>query len=481
MVRKKKVMLIYPPGKSYQRGEERCQSNIEDSTSTTLRACNDLGYCAAELKAAGFKVMVKDYQNSDMRSFREDIMTFSPDVLFISTTSPTVKDDIDIINKVRTKNMVIILKGAVFFDASKDILKQLDLKNIDYLIGGESEFIIADLLRLHFAKKDVKDIPGIFYKKNGIMQKTGFDRWEDDLDTLHFPDRNEMDNQLYIRPDTGEMQATVTTSRGCPASCIYCLTPAISGKKIRKRSPENILKEMKECYFKHGIKNFFFRSDTFTMDKAWVHELCSLIISSGLHKKIEWVTNSRTKPIDLDTLRIMKKAGCWLVAFGIESGSEETLQRIRKGTTIKDNKRAIELAGKAGLKTYGFYMIGFPWESAKHLNNTKKLMFELDTDFVEMHIAIPYYGTQLYDIAKEYGVIDETVLGKDYFNSPTLGTKYLSMHYLMNYRKKTLMQYHTRPSYIRKRLKDIIRKPKIALGYTKHAFRLLRTCMKKQT
>ncbi|MFW5990713.1 MAG: B12-binding domain-containing radical SAM protein [Candidatus Nanoarchaeia archaeon] len=473
----KKVMLIYPPGEKFQRGEERCQANVEASTSTAVRACNDLGYCSAELKKAGHKVFLRDYQTEG--ASREDLETdfneFNPDVVFISTTNATIFDDIETINILKGKKQecVFILKGAMFFDIRKELLRKLPLENVDIIIGGEPEFIIADLIDSYFGNESLEHINGIFYKDKK-WNKTKFTEFECDLDKLEFPDRDAMKNELYTRPDTNEPMATIVTSRGCPASCIYCLTPFVSGKKVRRRSPGNIVNEIKECYEKHGIKNFFFRSDTFTLEREWVEKICDKIITEGLHKKISWVANSRTKPIEKSTLEIMKMAGCWLIAFGIESGSPETLEKIKKYTTVEDNKKAVRLAENAGLKTFGFYMIGFPWEHSKHLQETKRHMFELNTDFVEMHLAIPYTGTELYDIAKENGLISRPAWGMDYFSSPAVATKYLSREFIEKFRKRALLRYHLRPEYVYTRAFEAIKEPSKFKGYASHGIRLLK-------
>jgi radical SAM superfamily enzyme YgiQ (UPF0313 family) len=474
----KKVMLIYPPSNLYQRGEDRSQGNIEDATATTIRACNDLGYASSMLKKDDIDVFLKDYQteNLSLDNLINDFKKYTPRILFLSVTNATIFQDIEVINILKKidKNLVVILKGAIFFDADEELMEQLDLENIDYLIGGESDFIISDLIKSHFNHKKLDDIRGIIYKRNNQWIKTDFKTWEKDLDRLQFPDRDSMKNTLYIRPDTGEPQATITTSRGCPAACIYCLTPQISGKAIRLRTPHNIFEELKESYTKHGIKNFFFKSDTFTIDRKWVTELCEYIIDSELNGKIEWVANSRVKPLEKETLEIMKKAGCWLIAFGFESGSVETLKKIKKGATLEDNLNAARFAKEVGLKIFGFYLIGLPWEGMSHLQDTQKLIYDIDADFMEVHIATPYYGTELYEMVKEEGLIDETILGKDYFNSPTIGTKYLSIEEIEKFKKELILKYHLRPSYIGKKLIDSIYNLKILKNYFKFGTRLIK-------
>jgi len=480
-IQMKKVFLIYPAGELFQRGEDRCQSNVKSSTATSMRACNDLGYCAAVLRN-DYEIFLKDYQSENLTTdnLLNDLKEQKPDVVFISITNTTIFDDIKTVQKIKktVPDVCIILKGAIFYNPEEEMLSSLDLSQVDYLIGTEAECIIKKLLYAHFEdKSELQNIDGILYKENEKWIKTDFKCHFENLDELPFPARDLMNNSLYVRPDTGEMQATIATSRGCPSSCIFCLTPTITGRKLRLRSPQNIYEELLECYEKYGIKNFFFKSDTFTMDKKWTVELCKLIQCSKLQGKIQWVANSRVNPIDEETLSEMKKAGCWLVAFGFESGSEKSLEIMKKGATAEQNIEAARLAKKVGLRIFGFYLIGFPWENKDDLEKTKNLMFKIDADFIELHIATPFYGTKLYQIAKEEGLIDEDVLGKDYFNAPTIGTKYLSIKEIQDFRNRNILRYHLRFCYIFKKLISAVFKPKVIFNYFKYGIKMIKNIM----
>ena len=476
----KRIYLAYPPGPMYQRGEDRSQGNISQSAATVMRAPNDMGYAASTLLKMGYEVNFTDFQ-TEMKS-EQDMLTaledFRPDALLISITNSTINNDLELIDKVREKwpSLVLVVKGSLFWDAPGDVISQLNLDNVDYLIGGEIEFSAANLFKKHFENRldDLDTVPSIAYRQNGEWIKTRFGDFEKDFDDLPHPARHLINNQLYVRPDTGEAQATIVTSRGCPAACTYCLTPIISGKKTRFRSPESILKELRECYFDFGIKNFFFKSDTFTIDKVWVESVCNKINESELKGKIHWVANSRVRPLADGTLKLMKDAGCWLIAFGFESGSDTSLKLMRKGVKSIDNLRAARLAKEAGLKIYGFFLVGLPWEEHVHLTDTKKHIFEIDADFIELHIAVPYYGTELFNQAKKANVLDKTVIGKDYFNSPTLGTKFISMNEIVRFRKQILLSYHLRPSFILKKVFGAIGSPKILMNYVKFGFRLIK-------
>ncbi|KXK31915.1 MAG: hypothetical protein UZ01_00704 [Candidatus Brocadia sinica] len=291
-----------------------------------------------------------------------------------------------------------------------------------------------------------------------------------DLDKIPFPARDLMKNHLYVRPDTGEPQATIQTSRGCPSQCIFCLSPLISGMKLRERSVGNIIAELEECVNEYGIRNFFFRADTFTMNKKSVIELCKEIISRKLG--IAWVANSRVNTIDEERLAWMKKSGCWLVAFGIESGNDEIQKRIKKGTTRTQAREAVNLCRKLGIKTYGFYLIGFPWETKEMIMDTLQLAKELRCDFSEIHIAIPYEGTEFYKIAQDLGILTEKAVGHNYFSNPAIGTLHVSKEELIQMRKKALRSLYLSPRYIGRTLVHM-KSFREVKNYARYGLRLL--------
>lgn len=480
-----RIMLIYPPGDLFIRGEERCQANVEVTTATSMRACNDLGYCAAVLKNKGYHVYLKDYQtdNLDFQQVRCDMVAFSPDLVFISTTIGSIMSDLSFVANIKKyRKCSVVLKGAIFYDASDQVLQSLDLKNIDFLIGCEAETCIGQIADWALRSQgNIAQVSNIFYKNDSKeFIRTKFGIWEENIEDLPFPAREYMNNRLYVRPDTGEAMATIQISRGCPFSCIYCLSPIISGRKIRQRSAKNVMQEIEDCYKKHDIKIFFFKADNFTMNEKWVEELCNLILSSPLKGKIQFTANSRVAPLTLRTLQLMKSAGCFAIAFGFESGSEHTLKKIKKGTTVSQNIRAARWAKKTGLFVYGFFMIGFPWETKKHLEATKRHIFAVKPDFLEIFIAQPQYGTDLYCqcIRKKTLPYQGDVLGSDFYNACITGTQFLSLEYLMSFQNKTIRKYYFRPTYILARLRDCINNPKILLNYMRYGCRLLKMSLK---
>lgn len=478
-----RIMLLYPPGKAYQRSEDRAQCNLDDSAVATVHACNDIGYAAAVLKKRDYQVFLRDYQTekSGLDEVSADISQFQPDIIVISTTNATILDDIDFIAWIkRFHSCEFILKGAIFFNTPSDILETLDLKNVNYLIGGEIDTVIGDLVDCIAGNKgELKDIGSIFYKEDGVFKRTSFDKWCDDLDSVPFPARELMKNELYPRPDTGEPMATIQVARGCPSGCTYCLTPVISGRTVRKRSVDNIFTEIEECYYKFGIRNFFFKADTFTIDAQWAGELCDRIIESELCGKIEFTVNSRSKPLEKELLVKLKKAGCFMFAVGFESGSNETLKKIKKGTTREDNLRAAKLIKECKLPLLAYFMIGFPWETKQDITETLEFIFEVDADFIEVHIAMPYFGTELYSQCEQYNTIKSAAWGNDYFSPNTVGTQSVTVEEIQKLKNRYLLKFYLRPGYLLKRFCECVKNPIILLNYTKHGFKLLKSVFKR--
>ena len=482
---KKKVLLFYPPGALFQRGEDRCQQNIDDGSAQAMRACNDLGYAAAVLLQSGYQVKLQDYQTQGdtFEMLEKDMDEFDPDMIMMSITNTTIFDDIKVINRLCEKHHpIVVLKGALFFAPEQAMLDMIDFTNVDYLIGGEIDFCIGKIADYCF--KGIgkpEEINNILYKDaEGKMIPTRFHVWDDDLDAQPFPARQLMNNSLYIRPDTKETMATIQTARGCPSQCVFCLTPEISGKRVRFRSPQNVLEEMIECYEQFGIRNFFFKADTFTINPEWVKEMCELIIQSKLYGKIQFTANSRVRPLKKETLELMKKAGCFLVAFGFESGSDEMLQKMRKGATVEENRQAARWCKEVGLPFWGYFVIGFPWETKEDILLTKKLVLETDPDFIEVTIALPFYGTPMYETCKKEGLLAKSVLGSDFFHSSTKGTMHLTIDEVMKLRKDILLSFYLRPQYILRKVKECITQPSVFVQYVKYGLKLVVNLFKKQ-
>lgn len=472
-----KLMIIYPPGNAFQRGEERCQIDIESSVANSNRACNDLGYISAVLKNK-YNVTLKDYQveNLSVDDLLTDIKTLQPDVVFISTTNGSIFYDLKIVSEIKKtkQDTVIILKGALFFNPDKELFSETDFSSVDYFIGGEVEFIIDKLLTAHFENKSLlKDIEGIAYRDNGILHINFVKEFCDKLDSLPFPDRYSMKNDLYINPETNKPMSLITTAKGCCFSCSYCLSPVISGKKVRYRSAQSIFEEIKDCVTNHNITDFFFKSDTFTVNKENVLKLCELIKKENYQKKINWVATSRVDTLDEELIKEMKSAGCSLLAIGFESGSNKTLKETKKNTTTEQNIAATNLCKKYGIKILGYFLIGFPWEDEAILKETRRHIFDIDADYIEISVVVPFKGTPIFNELKENKDKNINILGSDSYNHICKNYAKLPIERLQKFRQQTLLQYYVRPKYIIKKITSV-KSFGVLLNYAKYGLRMIK-------
>lgn len=443
---KKKIeraFLIYPPTGLYMR-DDRCQAPVNGMTAQPMRAPLDLAYMAASLESVGVECKIKDYpaERQGWLNFEEDLPNFKPGMLIISVTTPTLLEDLMAANVAKKvlKDVLVVSKGAHYLTKDEEVLYKFG--DLDVIIRGESEITIAELAKTdNFTK-----VLGITYRENNNIFKTPDRPLLEDLDKLPFPARHLLNNNLYLTPDTKEPIAFIYTGRGCPHQCIFCAVPSVSGNRIKLRSPRNIVIEIEECVKKYNIRNFFFRADTFTWDENWVIEICQLIIEKKLC--IRWGTNSRVDTINENRLKWMKKAGCWIIGFGIESGNQASLKLMKKKIKLEDANNAILLCKRHKIRTYTLFMIGFPWDNKETIKDTFKFSRRLNSDYIDINIAYPLPGTELFELAKAENLFNEKdIYGCDYAK-PLIKTRYLTTEQLISLRRRGILFFYLRPRYI---------------------------------
>ncbi|NQT96042.1 MAG: radical SAM protein [Candidatus Omnitrophica bacterium] len=463
-----RVLLIYPPTGFYMR-DDRCQAPVEGMTAQPPRAPMDLAYMAAVLEKEAITCKIRDYPAEGLGwdQFEKDLKEFKPDMLIFSITTPTLQDDLHACIKAKSINpqILTVSKGAHYSEQDTEILKKC--VQLDIIIRGESEFAVRDIAKA----TDLSKVLGITFRKDSDIVRTPERPLLDDLDMLPFPARHLLDNSLYVTPDTKRPIAYIYTGRGCPYHCIYCAVDVVSGYKLKSRSPKSVVDEIEECIEKFGIRDFFFRADTFTMRKEWAIDICRMIIERGL--KIRWGTNSRVDTICKERLEWMKKAGCWIIGFGVESGNQAMLDKMKKNARIEDAINAVRLCKETGIKTYLLFMIGLPWDSKETVDDSIRFAKRLDGDFIDFNIAYPLPGTEFYKIAKENKLFIEDDLHRHDYSKPIVRTFHLSTEELINLRKKALRSFYLRPAYIIKTLSGI-RSFKEAISYCSSGMRFLK-------
>lgn len=441
---KKKIFLIYPPSPVLNR-EDRCQQPTKELLVIPPLPPTDLMYLASVAEKEGFEAKICDYsQGGDLV---EDLKEFKPDYLVVNVATPTLEHDLDALKIAKDilPNVVTIAKGAIFLTKSEDILKNHEA--LDIVIFGEAEDTLKEILQ------GVEKPLGIYYREDGQIKFSGVRPFIDNLDEIPFPARHLVDNTIYRRPDNNKVQAVVKVARGCPFHCFFCLATPVSGAKVRRRSVENIVEELKECVEKYNITNFVFWSDIFNLDKNWTMALCQAIIDSGL--KITWSANTRADTADDEMAKMMYKSGCRLVSIGVESGSQYMLEKMGKKITLDDVRRTVKTFKDAKIRIYNYFVIGLPWESEETVEETIRFAIELDSDFISFYTATPLPGSRFYKYAKEHDLFDKETSFENAYFYPAVNTHNLTRDRVFELHKSAIKRFYLRPLYILKMLTRI--------------------------
>ncbi|HLD58100.1 MAG TPA: radical SAM protein, partial [archaeon] len=351
--------------------------------------------------------------------------------------TPTAKKAFELADSLKKKGHKVVLGGphvAIFPEES--------LKHADKVIVGEGE----------------ESIPLIFDSSEKIL-KSGLVK---NLDSLEFPDWTGFPLEKYSSPTRKKKFLSIMTSRGCPFACVYCYK-GMFGRTYRTMSPKNVLDEIGFLIEKYGIEELGIVDDNFTLNRKRVEEICSGIIERGY--KINWncPNGVRVDTLSPELLQLMKKAGCYQLSFGIESGNQEVLDKVGKGIKLEQVKNAVKFAKQAGIETIGFFMIALPFDNEKTMLETIDFAKSLDLDLAQFTVTTPYPGTELYEIVKQKGkflITDFSEFGSysgtAYYELGALNKELVERMY-----KKAYREVYFRPGYA---LKRIMKNPKLALA-----------------
>ena len=228
---KKRILLIYPPSPVLNR-EDRCQQPTKELIVIPPLPPADLMYLAAVAEKQGFEAKIADYSQSG--DYEEDLREFKPDYLVVNIATPTLEHDLDAVKKAKEicPNITTVAKGAAFLTLGEKIVSEHN--ELDFGILGEAEDTLKDILD----NKPKNNILGIYYKENDEVKFTGKRPFIEDLDSLPFPARHLVNNNIYRRPDNNKVQATIKVSRGCPFHCFFCLATMFSGLLRLTLAPE---------------------------------------------------------------------------------------------------------------------------------------------------------------------------------------------------------------------------------------------------
>ena len=395
----KDVTLVSPPTRSgipvLRQG--RCQIRLAPGVISWPPI--SLATLASLARERGRSVRLLDGGDQD-RGFHEavrEVGSRGPSLVVVHATTPTIEDDLAFCRAIKACHPE---NTAIVFGPHVTALPEEAVRGgADAAVLGEPEPVIARLLE-SADDRPRRGLPGLCFRENGGILRTD-PVSPPDLDTLPVPAWDLVDLHRYRMPLKQRPFGVVEVSRGCPHACSFCTAGPYHGHRWRPKSPERIAAEVGSLREVHGLSDFLFLSDTFNEEPDFVHRLCRELART--QPGIAWVCNSRVDRFDAASARAMRAAGCWLVSFGIESACPEVLSRTGKRTSPADTRRAVRDAREAGLKTFGYYLLGLPGDSYGTMARTVREAFRLDTDFANFYAATPFPGTDLYRQAEREG------------------------------------------------------------------------------
>lgn len=382
-----KFLLIHPPFKHF----------------ASVQPPLGLAYLSAVLKKKGVQVGIID-ANAERLSLDQIVnrsIYFKPDAIGITVTTPVLSISSTIVKQIKERINVTVIAGGPHPTVlpEESLLEGIG----DIVCIGEGEDCIAEIVEYINGNMRLDDIKGIAFKRQGNIIRTEEREMIKDLDSIPFPDWDGFPLKKYFSPARKKkLSLPIMTSRGCPARCYFCYK-GIFGSRYRYRSPKNIIDEIEYLQDRYGIEEFSIIDDSFTLKNDRAKQICDLL--SNRKEILPWSTTNgiRVSPISEDLLWAMKRAGCYRVFFGAETGNNEILKSICKGVTIEQIEKAVKMAKKVGIEVGVFFMIGNIGENEKTINETIDFSIRLNPDIVQFTIATPYPGTELYNIVKKEG------------------------------------------------------------------------------
>lgn len=385
-----KTMFINPPLKVRQRADFPPPALL---------------YLSSVLKKAGKDVCVCDACSLSSKKLGAIIMGVMPDIIGIScwTTNRSQAFKTAKLARKLLPNVKIIVGGYHATAFPEHMFQKADA---DVVVMGEAEETIVELIDAFENGAALSDVKGIAFMEEGTVRTTERRPLIENIDDVPFPDYSDIDLDRYLGLPENSLRATfIITSRGCPHRCIFCSSSSFWHKKWRCRSPENVAEEIKWLYHKHNVRAFIFFDDNFTVNEERSIDICRRIIENNL--QIKWTTSSHVNHITRDLLRWMKKAGCYRIDFGVESGSPEILEYIRKKQTVDRIKKTFELVHSEGILPRPYLLVGCPGENHSTIQQTVELMKKIKPFAATATLLKVLPETEIYNFAKQKALIDD--------------------------------------------------------------------------
>lgn len=459
-----RVLLVNPNTRKYY-----------DGRPITLLPPLGILYIAATLEREGHQVVFldADIDNVSTQGLVDLLQRSEPDIVGITCTTfqyPAVGETVKTVKELLPRSTVIV-GGAHPTALPRETLS--DCKDIDIVVRGEGEDLMVQLSEALESCMPLKSVAGITYRcdDGGITHNPDRARLTNP-DSLPFPAHHL--NQPIARYSEHYRSmlypgASVVTSRGCPFRCIFC---ANKSRRVRMRSPESVVEEVEMLVQRYGIREVDFHDDTFNLQPRRVMRICELLIERDLPRRLAWRAECRANQnlVPDELFHAMKEAGCHLVSFGVESGSQRVLDIMQKDVTLEEVQAAFRAARGAGLRTRAFFMIGNLGECKSDVRKTIGFAKQLAADAYQFTIVTPYPGSELYEIAKDRGWIKVEDWRAWTQWRPVMETEHLSSEDLIHF-KDLADREVARPKYGFRRVSNRLSRIARSVGYRIQALR----------
>lgn len=399
------------------------------------------------------------FSRAPFRLLEEMLQTHRPDMVGISVLTPQLSAATETAAMVRrvTPAACLIAGGPHPTVMPEDTLERL---GADLVVRGEAEASFSMVL----GGADREDVPGAVFMRDGVPAGSGAASDHPDLDTLPLPDRSVFDMETYIRHwysmdrvDSRLRGTTIMATRGCPYHCAYC-QPTLSmlfGRKLRKRSPESIVEELKGLVRDFGINAFMFEDSTFIVDHEWVHRICEHIIESGL--RLSWCCNVRADLLTAGLVDHMVAAGLRKVNMGVETSSQRVLDEIyQKGITVEGVSRALRLCKERGVFVQGYFMLGTPGETLEEMRATIRFASEEPFDDALFDITTPFPHTTLWERTKHLIRSDYSLFDCFHTSVYDLSPQGISMGQIEKLKKSAFRRFYLHPRRLSATLRTVL-------------------------
>ena len=433
---------------------------------STLPSIGLLGL-ASVVRKAGHRVKIVEAASSNL-SYEESlrlILKFQPDIVgFTAVTSSIYKAArLSQMIKENRPEIKIIVGGPHVTAVPEETMSKIP--QFDIAAIGEGENTLKEFAASSENNGRLKDISGILFRENNHFIKTKARPLIKNLDDLPFPAWDLIDNfPRGYKPATFKckrLPATyIISARGCPHLCIFCDTSVFS-RQYRAFSAEYIIEMIKLLQLNFGIKEIIFEDDTFVIFKKRLIQLCETLIKEKIN--ISWSCNGRATAVKPDILRLMKRAGCWQISYGIESSDPGILEFSRKRTKIEQMRQALNWTHHAGILAKGFFILGFPKETENTMKKTIDFAKNNHLHDVSVSQMTPFPGSEMYRVGEKYGSIN-----KNWEKMNLLDVVFipdgLTKEKLDAYQKKFLREFYFRPRIIMTYVLRLVKNPGNARG-----------------